>query len=638
MSIIFSLLLISWSIFYWRHNVLNKIAFLLYTNIQYNRDHWHNLLSRLGRIPEQFIDELISRTDIAEIIDHRVPLQRAGSEFRACCPFHNEKTPSFYVSPVKQFYHCFGCGAHGTAISFLMNYDNMEFLDAVDALASQAGMVVPKDAQPDEGAREERASLHEIIERANEWYQAQLKQHPDAPQAVEYLKNRGLDGKTAAAFGVGFAPQGWDNLSKAIGADEAKLKLLADAGLAIEKDEGGYYDRFRERVMFPIEDYRGKLIGFGGRVIGKGEPKYLNSPETKLFHKGSELYGFHRARREIGQRDEVVVVEGYMDVVGLAQCGVPHAVATLGTATTPAHLQRLFRAASKVIFCFDGDRAGRKAAWRAMEIAIPFMQDGRQIKFLLLPDGEDPDSLIRQEGLAAFEQRIVDATALNAFLFDSLTAKLDMSQMDQRAKLATQARPLIQKLPQGNFKSMMYAHLSELVGVTQHEEASAPPVEYQEHFSAAPSTAPSAATPPAQEEMRLHEHVQAAICSLLQKPGLVEIANEFELDTKQSAAGIELLDQLIGMINVQPEINTAQLIERLRDSRHIEKLSQLAIKDLMLEEDQQETYLRDTMVRLERQQLEQQIDSLLQQGLKNLTPTERDHLNALYQRKAKATA
>ena len=530
----------------------------------------------MARIPEQFIDELISRSDIAEIIDHRVPLQRAGGEFRACCPFHNEKTPSFYVSPAKQFYHCFGCGAHGTVISFLMNYDNMEFLDAVDTLAAQAGMIVPRDAQPDDGAREERLALHVMIEEANKWYRTQLKHHPEAKQAVAYLEQRGLDGQTAAEFGIGFAPDGWDNLINALGQQPADLKLLADTGLIIKKDEGGYYDRFRARVMFPIEDHRGKLIGFGGRVLGQGEPKYLNSPETKLFHKGTELYGLHRARREMGKRDEAIVVEGYMDVIGLAQCGIKHAVATLGTATTPAHIQRLFRSASKIVFCFDGDRAGSKAAWRAMETALSFMQDGRQIKFLLLPEGEDPDSLIRTEGLAGFEQRVKTAKSLDTFLFESLTQKLDMSQMDQRAKLATQARPLLAKLPQGNYKSMMYAHLSELVGVTQHESHRSPAAET---YTDAHAPARSAETKPDESKIELNAHVENAVSSLLQNPKLVEIANEYELDIKRGPTGIKLLDQLIAKINIQPEINTAQLIERLRDSRYIEKLSQLAVRN-----------------------------------------------------------
>ncbi len=576
----------------------------------------------MPRIPEQFIDELISQSDIAELIDHRVPLQRAGSEFRACCPFHNEKTPSFYVSPAKQFYHCFGCGAHGTVISFLMNYDNMEFLDAVDVLAAQAGMQVPKDARPDDKSRAKQVALFDIVASANRWYQRQLKKHPDASQAVDYLKARGLDGSTAVEFGIGFAPDGWDNLIKELGVDSPSLALLAEAGLVIKKDEGGYYDRFRGRVMFPIEDHRGKLVGFGGRVMSEGEPKYLNSPETPLFHKGSELYGLYKARREMGKLDESVVVEGYMDVVGLAQNGVKNAVATLGTATTPVHLQRLFRAAAGVIFCFDGDRAGRKAAWRAMQVALPFMEDGRQIKFLLMPDGEDPDSLIRQEGHQMFRRRLGEALSLDTFLFNSLTRELDLSQMDQRAKLASLARPLLQALPQGNYKTMMYAHLSELVGVNQRQDQRAPtpspsPVAPPERANQTASTRPI--TPHARDSLRL----------LLQYPELVEVANEFELIT-DGDSGLELLDQLIGMINVNPQINTARLLERLRYNEQHSVLEKLASREFDLEEDKRQDHLRDLMSAIDLVSLKKQVEVLLKSiGKRKPTVEERKKLNEL---------
>ncbi|MCP4009086.1 MAG: DNA primase [Proteobacteria bacterium] len=576
----------------------------------------------MARIPEQFIDELISRSDIAELIDHRVPLQRAGSEFRACCPFHNEKTPSFYVSPAKQFYHCFGCGAHGTVISFLMNYDNMEFLDAVDVLASQAGMQVPKDAQPDDKSRRKQAALYDIVERANRWYQLQLKQHPDARQAIDYLKERGLDGKTAAEFGVGFAPDGWDNLIKALGQEPQDLERMAEAGLVIKKDEGGYYDRFRGRVMFPIEDHRGKLVGFGGRVMGKGEPKYLNSPETPLFHKGSELYGLYRARREMGKLDESVVVEGYMDVVGLAQNGVDNSVATLGTATTPVHLQRLFRAASRVVFCFDGDRAGRKAAWRALEVALPFMEDGRQIKFLLMPEGEDPDSLIRKEGKQAFLQRLENSLSLDTFLFSGLTARLDLSQMDQRARLASLARPLLQKLPQGDFKSMMYAHLGELVGVAQHEVQAVPP--------APPPVARPEKTEQAEAVSQLSPHVRDSLRLLLQFPELIEVANEFELNADNDS-WLDMLDQLIGMINVNPQINTARLVERLRFHAQYSILAKLAADDFDLEEDKRQHHLRDLMSRIDLISLQKQVTGLLSiTAERKFTAEEHKRLNNLY--------
>ena len=576
----------------------------------------------MARIPEQFIDELISRTDIADLIDQRVPLQRAGSEFRACCPFHDEKTPSFYVSPAKQFYHCFGCGAHGTAISFLMNYDNMEFLDAIDSLATRVGMVVPREAQADDSARQKQAALRDTVEGANRWFQAQLKQHPDAHEAIDYLKSRGLDGETAAEFGLGFAPQGWDNLIRALGSDAKSQQNMAETGLIISKDEGGYYDRFRGRVMFPIEDHRGKLVGFGGRVIGQGEPKYLNSPETPLFHKGAELYGLYRARREMGRLDEALVVEGYMDVVGLAQSGVRHAVATLGTATTPVHLQRLFRAASKVVFCFDGDRAGRKAAWRAMEVALPFMEDGRQISFLLMPEGEDPDSLVRKEGEAGFRQRLEQALTLESFLFDSLTAALDMSRMDQRAKLASLARPLLQKLPGGNYKSLMYGRLGELVGVSQQEE---------EAVTAMPSPAPTPAqrTAEAPTVVEASPHVRDALRLLLQFPGLVEVANEFELYAEEDP-WMELLDQLISMINVNPQMNTALLLERLRNHAWHAPISRLAMRDFELEADKREEHLRELLAAIVLKSQSRQVEVLLNLSReRKLSAQERRRLSEL---------
>jgi len=400
---------------------------------------------------------------------------------------------------------------------------------------------------------------------------------------------------------------------------------MAEAGLLIKKDEGGYYDRFRGRVMFPIEDHRGKLVGFGGRVMGHGEPKYLNSPETPLFHKGSELYGLVRARREMGKLDESVVVEGYMDVVGLAQSGVQNSVATLGTATTPVHLQRLFRAASRVVFCFDGDRAGRKAAWRALEVALPFMEDGRQIKFLLMPDGEDPDSLIRKEGKPGFVQRLSEALSLDAFLFGGLSETLDLSQMDQRAKLASLAGPLLQKLPQGNFKSMMYAHLSELVGVAQQEAQNTP--------TASP---PRITTEPVQPAVVLPEispQVREAISVLLQFPDLIEVANEFELNA-QDDLWLETLDQLIGLINVNPQINTAGLVERLRFHAQHSMLTSLAAENCELEEDKRQNHLRDLMSRIVLRLQQRQVEHLLNiSRQRKLSDEERKKLNSLLQQK-----
>ena len=413
-----------------------------------------------GKIPSNFIDDLITRVDIVDIIDRRVPLTKKGREFQACCPFHEEKTPSFTVSPSKQFYHCFGCGAHGTAVGFLMEYANLSFVEAIQELADGVGIEVPRaqDSHQSNDPNEAPGKLLNIIEQAAYWFGQQLRSHPEGKQAIEYLKRRGLDGKTAASFGIGYAPDSWNGLANALGADDQSLVRLEKAGLVSKRegsDRGGHYDRFRGRVMFPIEDHRGRIVAFGGRIIGSGEPKYLNSPETSLFHKGAELYGLHRARRAIGRENLSIVVEGYMDVIGLAQFGVDNVVATLGTATTRTHLQRLFRLAPEIVFCFDGDRAGRDAAWKAMQIALSEMQDGRLVSFLFLPDGQDPDSWIREEGKAEFEHQVRSATPLPEFLFESLTLQVDMTRMEGRARLVSLAKPLLDKVPAGSLAEMI---------------------------------------------------------------------------------------------------------------------------------------------------------------------------------------
>jgi len=366
-----------------------------------------------GRIPQQFIDDLLNRVDIVEIIDSRVPLKKKGKEYSACCPFHNEKTPSFTVSQNKQFYHCFGCKANGSAIGFLMEYEHLSFPDAIEELARSQGIDVPYEGgqRPDPEAKKAQTDLYDLMQEADQFYQKQLRQHALSEQAVNYLKERGLSGEVAKIFGIGFAPDGWDNLLKALGTTPEHEKALVTAGMLIQKDNGKCYDRFRDRIMFPIRDRRGRCIAFGGRILPKEQPndkdaKYLNSPETPLFHKGRELYGLYEARQALRDIPRLMVVEGYMDVVALAQFEVRYAVATLGTATTPDHLQRLFQLTSEVVFCFDGDRAGKEAAWRALQTCLPEMRDGRETRFMFLPDGEDPDSYIRKIGKEAFELEI----------------------------------------------------------------------------------------------------------------------------------------------------------------------------------------------------------------------------------------
>ncbi len=530
-----------------------------------------------GRIPQSFIDELLTRTDIVEVIDPRVQLKKAGREYTACCPFHNEKTPSFTVSPTKQFYHCFGCGAHGSALGFLMEYDHLNFPEAVEELARMNGMEVPREAgpAPDPKARERQANLYDLMAQADRYYRQQLRHHPQSARAVNYLKQRGLSGEIAASFGLGFAPPGWDNLLKALGTDEEKIKQLTSCGMLIEKDEGGHYDRFRDRIMFPIRDQRGRSIAFGGRILGDDKPKYLNSPETPLFHKGRELYGLFEMRQALRKIDRVMVVEGYMDVVALAQFDIRYAVATLGTATTPDHLNRLFRVCPEVIFCFDGDRAGRDAAWRALDNALPILKEGHELRFLFLPEGEDPDTLVRKEGKAGFEARLDQATPLSRYFFDQLGSQIDMSSLDGRARLVELTRPYLAKLPKGLFRQMMLDHLANLAKVDR-----------QAIEARLQQTAANPATPEPAQQARPRKRatlrgkapftpIRRVIALLLHYPHLAsELENDHILASLQQP-GIPLLIKLLEMIRQHPNISSAVLLERWRETDHWPHLEKL---------------------------------------------------------------
>ena len=430
----------------------------------------------MARIPDAFIDDLLARSDIVEVVGARVPLKKQGREYSARCPFHDERSPSFTVSPTKQFYHCFGCGAHGTAISFLMNYDRMEFLDAVEELAKRVGMEVPRETAQ-QNANPESQSLFNALEAAARFFQKQLAAH--AP-ARAYLDARGVDAGTRERFGIGYAPAGFSALKDALGTDARRLQLLEKAGMFSRNERGHVYDKFRDRVMFPIHDRRGRVIAFGGRVLAKEDsPKYLNSPETPLFHKGRELYGLWQVRQAHQKIARLIVVEGYMDVVALFQHGLPEAVATLGTATTPEHAELLFRNAPDVFFCFDGDAAGRRAATRAMESVLPRMRDGRQAFFLFLPDGEDPDSLVRGEGRDGFDARLRAATPLSKFFFDELSRDVQLHTLEGKGRLAERARPLLAQIPDGAFGDLMRQRLTELTGVGARDAAPQPHVPTQ---------------------------------------------------------------------------------------------------------------------------------------------------------------
>ncbi len=381
-------------------------------------------------IPESFKQDLLNRVDIVDIVGRYVQLKKGGANFMGLCPFHNEKSPSFTVSPAKQFYHCFGCGAHGNAIGFLMEYSGLGYVEAVKDLAEGAGMKMPEfePNRPGAGKKPDGPDLYEVMQRATDYYREQLK---TAPRAIDYLKHRGLSGKIAARFGLGFAPDGWQNLQAAF--PKYDDKSLKDAGLVVENEEGRRYDRFRDRIMFPIQNQRGIVIGFGGRILDKGEPKYLNSPETPLFEKGRELYGLPQARQAIRETGRALVVEGYMDVIALAQHGIEYAVATLGTATSAVHIQKLFRQTDEIVFCFDGDAAGRKAAWHALEVSLPCLADHKAVKFLLLPPEDDPDTYVRVHGKEAFEKKLAgEAHALSEFLQAELKSRVDMNTLEGR--------------------------------------------------------------------------------------------------------------------------------------------------------------------------------------------------------------
>ncbi len=417
-------------------------------------------------IPQSFIQDLLNRVDIVDVVESSVPLKRAGANYVARCPFHSEKSPSFTVSQTKQFYHCFGCGAHGTAISFLMEHQGMGFVDAVKDLAGRVGMVVPE--QTPDPQRKEKAEaaedLTEVMLKAAQFYKAQLK---SSDKAIAYLKNRGLTGEIAARFGLGYAPDGWQNLESVF--PEYQSKTLTDAGLVIASEEGRRYDRFRDRIMFPIYNQRGAIIGFGGRVIDQGDPKYLNSPETPLFEKGRELYGLFQARGAIREAERVVVVEGYMDVVALGQYDIGFAVATLGTATTPWQVQKLLRQSDNVIYCFDGDAAGRRAAWRALENSLALLQDGKHVRFLFLPTEHDPDSFVRAYGKEAFAKLLDTAPPLSEILVQELTSRVDMRTVEGRAKFLQDAKPLVKQVPAPMLSLMLRKQIAELAGVSQAE-------------------------------------------------------------------------------------------------------------------------------------------------------------------------
>jgi DNA primase len=536
-----------------------------------------------GRIPQPFIDEVVARSDIVEIIGARVALKKSGREYKACCPFHSEKSPSFWVSPEKQFYHCFGCGAHGTAVGFLMQYEKLGFVDAIADLAQRAGLELPREAQTQHEPG--GVDLYQVMAAASRFFEQNAK---DSERAQAYLGKRGIDAPTSAKFALGYAPDSWNALLNRFGASEEERRRLLQSGLIIEREaragqSAGYYDRFRDRVMFPIRDARGRVLGFGGRVIDQGEPKYLNSPETPLFHKGRELYGIYEARQARSDFKRLLVVEGYMDVVRLHQAGITYAVATLGTATTQEHLNKIFRLTSELIFCFDGDRAGRQAAWRALENALPLARDGRELKFMFLPDGHDPDTLIAAEGAKGFEEHLKRAVPLSEYLVRQLIEQVDLEHVDGRAKLAALAGPLFKRMPDGVYRELL---LDRLAG-----EIRLPAAKLKEHLgagreSSAPHTRPrEEPTPVKRSRMSAGRGslLSQAIALVLHHPAASRsVAGWSELagcDLPGIAVLTELLEQAAGM--EQP--STAMLLERWRDRPEYGRLAELAALPGMVE-------------------------------------------------------
>jgi DNA primase len=613
-----------------------------------------------GRIPQAFIDELIARADIVEIISSRVPLKRAGREYKACCPFHDEKTPSFWVSPDKQFYHCFGCGAHGTALGFLMEYDRLPFPEAVEDLAGRLGLSVPHEAGGSSGgapaagaaaSADDTAPLYELLGKVADFYYSALQR---AERAQGYAAQRGLTPATIERFRIGYAHDAWNDVLRRFGAGERDQRALLAAGLIVERERSGgasggsstsgstggsggdgYYDRFRDRLMFPIRDTRGRVIGFGGRVLGSGEPKYLNSPETALFHKGKELYGLYETRLARRALKRLLVVEGYMDVVRLHQAGVTDAVATLGTATTAEHLRRAFRLVSEVVFCFDGDRAGRAAAWRALQQALPEAREGRELRFLFLPEGEDPDSLVGREGGERFAARLDAALPLSEYLVAQLSEQADVSHADGKAHFVALVRPLLEKITPGVYRELLLDRVAAAIGL---------PAERLQQWLAAPegsaSSVPRAADSPVAHGARAAARplgrgslVTQAITLLLHFPAAAAAVDEqqrLQL-ARMNQPGVAVLLALLEQLGDRPAGSMAQTLERWRERPEYRRLCELAASEpLVPDQSAAGQELRQAVARLLDAELRRRLEVLIEKArAQSLDESEKLELQAL---------
>ncbi|MDE4025020.1 DNA primase [Glaesserella parasuis] len=557
-----------------------------------------------GSIPRSFIDDLVARTDIVELINSRVKLKKAGRDYQACCPFHHEKSPSFTVSQSKQFYHCFGCGVHGNVISFLMEYDKLEFPEAIEELAALHGLEVPRenvinrDGKP-QASYKTRRNLYELLDLVAKFYQQQLTQDR-ASQA--YLQQRGLSQEIIERFEIGFSPNAMDAVLRRFGNNPEEVQKLLDTGMLSKNDRGNVYDRFRNRVMFPIRDKRGRVIAFGGRVLGDEKPKYLNSPESATYHKGNELYGLYQALQHNEKPEFLFVVEGYMDVVALAQFGVNNAVASLGTATTGEQIQLMFRSTEQVICCYDGDRAGRDAAWRALENALPYLHDGRQIKFIFLPDGEDPDTFIRVQGKEGFERYLEQALTLSEFLFDSLLTQVDLSTKEGKSKLASLALPLIKRIPGEMLRLYLRNILGQKLGILD-------PIQLESMLSQK-----SVETAPKRHNMPHIERtpMRLLIALLLQNPHLVQnVPEDVTFLQSLQEKGFDLFLELVNICHANLGISMGGLLEYLRESPNYRHLELLANWDHLVSSENVENTFIDALDFFYKKLLDRQIDILM---------------------------
>ncbi|WP_116368303.1 DNA primase [Parahaliea mediterranea] len=612
-----------------------------------------------GRIPQSFLDELLDRLDIVEVVDRRVKLKKSGKNYTARCPFHEEKTPSFSVNPDKQFYYCFGCGAGGNAIGFVMDYENVDFPAAVDTLAGSLGLDVPREqtggaAAAEQSREQSNKPLYALMEDIARFYQQQLRQHPEAQRAVDYLKGRGLTGQIAKQFDLGFAPPGWDNLLKRFATSDAQRKLLMDAGMLVQNDAGRTYDRFRDRVVFPIRDQRGRVIAFGGRVLGDDKPKYLNSPETAIFQKGRELYGLYQARQANRKLERILVVEGYMDVIALAQHGISNATATLGTATSKTHLERIFRLSPEVLFCFDGDEAGRKAAFRALESALPTLEDGRQARFLFLPEGEDPDTAVRSQGSDGFEALLTQARPLETFLFEALSEGIDTDSLDGRARLSKAVLPYIRQLPEGVYRQLMFQELARRTGLELQSlmQLEVPPPQSAEaptpagnpaplHAAHAEDTAPRQRSPQKPLPKGYSNLAQAALALLLHKP---QVARLGSIDALAALDGddIDLLREMLTLLQRRPESSTAMLLGHWYGTAQGELLNRLAGQERLIPTEGIEQQFADTLAELallpRKSALAAQVDKLKLTNYAQMSAEEKQQLRELLKEKQKLDA